>query len=96
MYSAVRSVGGTQVAVLVGYAEKASWRIQVPNDTGAIDAGLRLDLERIGSALREEEGRIGFGGPARKRVAVDAYTVLDIATEKVLYRRTFDAHVFPA
>jgi uncharacterized protein YuzE len=57
----------------------------VPNDTGAIDAGLRLELEKIAGALRQEDGQIQFGGPARKRIAVDAYAVLDDLTGEVLY-----------
>ena len=53
--------------------------------TAAIDAALRLELDKIAGALRQEGGRIEFGGPARRRIAADGYVVLDLATNEVLY-----------
>ena len=85
MYSAVRQVGNTRAGVMVGYAEKAPWKIELPTNTTAIDAGLRQQLDNIASALRQEDGRIEFGGQARRRIAVDGYVVVDIATNEVLY-----------
>jgi hypothetical protein len=85
MYSAVKQIGSTRIAVLVGYAEKASWKIELPVDKTAIDAALRQELDRVVDALREEDGRVQFGGPARRRIAADGYVVLDLATNEVLY-----------
>lgn len=85
LYSAVRPVGSTSAAVMVGYAEKATWKMDLPTNTAAIDAALRLELDKIAGALRQEGGRIEFGGPARRRIAADGYVVLDLATNEVLY-----------
>jgi hypothetical protein len=85
LYSAVRPIGSTRVAVMVGYAEKAPWKMELPTSTTAIDAALRQQLDKIAGALRQEDGRIEFGGPARRRIAADGYVVLDIATNEVLY-----------
>jgi uncharacterized protein YuzE len=70
---------------MVGYAEKASWKMELPTNTTAVDAALRQQLDRIADALRQEDGRIEFGGPARRRIAADGYVVLDISTNEVLY-----------
>jgi hypothetical protein len=85
LYSAVRPVGSTSAAVMVGYAEKATWKMDLPTNTAAIDDALRLELDKIAGALRQEGGRIEFGGPARRRIAADGYVVLDLATNEVLY-----------
>jgi len=85
LYSAVRPVGSTSAAVMVGYAEKATWKMDLPTNTAAIDAALRLELDKIAGALRQEGGRIEFGGPARRSIAADGYVVLDLATNEVLY-----------
>jgi hypothetical protein len=85
LYSAVRSIGGTRAAVMVGYAERASWKMELPASTAAVDAALRQQLDKIAGALRQADGRIEFGEPARKRIAADGYVVVDVGTDEVLY-----------
>jgi schlafen family protein len=85
IYSEVRSIGSARVAVLVGYAEKATWKIELPTNTPVIDNALRQEVDEIAGALRQEDDRIEFGGLARRRVAVDGYVVSDIATDEVLF-----------
>lgn len=70
---------------MVGYAEKASWKMQLPTSTDSVDAALRQQLEKIASSLRAGDGGIEFADHARRRIAADGYLVIDIATNKLLY-----------
>jgi hypothetical protein len=83
--SVIKSVGGTRVAVMVGYAEKASWRMDLPTNTSAIDAALRQQLEKIAGALQQEDDRVSFGEPSRRRIAADGYVVLDMRTNAIIF-----------
>jgi len=85
LYSAVRPIGSTRAAVMVGYAERATWKMELPTNTTSVDAALRQQLDKIAGALRQADGRIEFGDPARRRVAANGYVVMDIATNEVLY-----------
>ena len=83
--SAVKQVGGSSLAVMVGYAERASWKMDLPIDIGAVDKALRGQLDMLLDALREDAGRVDLGAAARRRVVADGYTVIDTATAEVLY-----------
>jgi len=84
LYSAVKELGSTRVAIMVGYAERASWKMDVPLRSGRlIDAKLKDQLNRIQGSLREDNGRVEVPGPAR-RIAVDGYEVVDLTNDKVL------------
>jgi hypothetical protein len=80
LYSAVKQVGGRSVGVIVGYAEKASWKMDLPTDADAIDTALHKQLDLILGGLREANGRIEY---PRRRIAADGYLALDTATGEV-------------
>jgi hypothetical protein len=84
LYSAVEELGSKRVAIMVGYAERASWKMDVPLPSGGlIDAKLKEQLNKIRGSLREDNGRVEVPGAAR-RVAVDGYEVVDVTDDTVL------------
>lgn len=85
LYSTVTHVGPKIVAVMVGYAEKASWKIDLPiPPVSLIDNRLKEELASIKSVLREERGRIEFPIAMRKKIRADGYEVVDPATAEIL------------
>lgn len=85
MLSKVCEVGAARLAVMVGYAERAPWKMDLPTNTAAVDAALAKELHRIAGGLRRADDRVELEMSARRRIAADGYVVVDRATNKVLY-----------
>jgi schlafen family protein len=84
LYSAVKELGSKRVAIMVGYAEQASWKMDLPFRSGRpIDAKLKEQLDRIRNSLRVDDGQVEVPGAARK-IAVDGYEVVDLTNDEVL------------
>src|SRR6266404_5316994 len=84
LYSVIKELGSKRVAIMVGYAELVSWKMDLPFRSGKlIDAKLKEQLNRIQGALREDDGRVEVPGAARK-FAVDGYEVVDLTSDEVL------------
>jgi hypothetical protein len=81
--SAMKQVGKRRVVVMVGYAEKASWKMDVPASSRLIDANLREQLAKIQDSLREEGGKVELPSSAQRKVT-DGYEVVDLGTDKIL------------
>ena len=96
LHSATKQIGGTPTTIVVGYAEKASWKIDLPTDRTAIDAALHQQLDRIAGALRPTGSGLEFVGSAHPRIAIDGYVVLNNVTNEVLYSAYSIASIFPA
>jgi Schlafen, AlbA_2 len=81
--SAMKQVGNRRVAVMVGYAEKASWKMDVPASSRLIDANLKEQLAKIQDSLREEGGKVELPSSAQRKVT-DGYEVVDLDTDRIL------------
>src|SRR5262245_35072052 len=58
LYSQARRIGGTDVEVMVGHREKASWLLQDVVATSETDGKLREEAERIAARVRLRDGKI--------------------------------------
>lgn len=52
--------------------------------TADVDKALKSQMARITEALRSEDGRIEFPDAARKRIVVDGYQIVDMATNRLI------------
>jgi hypothetical protein len=70
------TAGDLRVAVMVGYAEKASWKMDVPASSRLIDANLKEQLAKIQDSLRGEGGKVDSPVPpsARSRTGTRWWT----------------------
>jgi len=83
LLSAIKQVGNHRVAVMVGYAEKVSWKMDVPVSIRLIDANLQELLAKLQDSLREENGEVELPSSAQRKVT-DGYEVVDLDTHKIL------------
>ncbi len=73
------------LVVAVGYVIHASWKMDLPVEkSDDVDKALKSQMARIMEALRSEDGRIEFPDAARKRIVVDGYQIVDIATNRLI------------
>jgi hypothetical protein len=86
LYSATNQVGSRAVVVMVGYAEKASWKMDLPPPpTKLIDDRLKQQLASIERTLRENSGRVQFESAVLKRkIAADGYEIVDLSSSEIL------------
>lgn len=85
LYSERKQIGERRLVVAVGYASHASWKMDLPLGTSnAVDKALKSQMARIMEALRNEGGRIEFPDAARKRIVVDGYQIVDLATDHLI------------
>ncbi len=83
LLSAIKQIGNHRVAVMVGYAEKASWKMDVPVSSRLIDTNLKEQLVKIQDSLREKSGKVELPSSAQRKVT-DGYEVVDLDTDKIL------------
>jgi hypothetical protein len=83
--SAIRQAGSRQVAVMVGYAEKASWKMALPGPpNGIVDQELENQLKGIAGALRENNGQVELSRTARSKINADGYEIVDLSNDEIL------------
>jgi hypothetical protein len=70
---------------MVGYAEKAPWKMDLPVPPASlIDSELKDQLASIESVLWEERGSIEFPSTIRSKIRADGYEIVDPATTEIL------------
>jgi hypothetical protein len=86
LYSAIGHLGSKPVAIVVGYAERASWKADLPAPpTALIDQELKRQLSNIERAMREPNVSRDFLVPKlEKIVALDGYEVVDLSSGEIL------------
>jgi hypothetical protein len=85
LYSEEKQLGERRLVVAVGYASHASWKMDLPSGKPyVVDKALKGQAARIMEALRSEDGRIKLPDAARKRIVVDGYQIVDIATDRLI------------
>ena len=84
LHSATKQLGAKQVEVMVGYAERASWKMDLPVGSMALlDRKLDEQLDRILDSLREEGGKIEVPGTAQRKVT-DGYEVVELGSNEIV------------
>jgi hypothetical protein len=84
LFSDVKQVGDKNVAIMVGYAAKASWKMDLPfPPESAIDTQLKEQLLKIEASIREDDGIVEVPAAARK-ITVDGYEVVDLTSDAIL------------
>lgn len=83
LHSVIKQIGKRRIAVMVGYAEKASWKMDVPVSASFIDANLKEQLAKIQDSLREDGGNVELPSSAQRKVT-DGYEVVDLDNNKIL------------
>src|SRR5437660_10170144 len=69
---------------MVGYAERASWKMDLPFRSGSlVDAKLKEQLARILDSLREDNGRAELPSTT-SRIAVDGDEVVELTDDEIL------------
>jgi hypothetical protein len=82
--SAVKQFSSRRVAVMVGYAEHASWKMDVPlGSTANIDAKLKEQLAKLEASLTESSGQLELPDAATRRIT-DGYEVVDLSTNEIV------------
>ena len=78
MYSQEAIANGRRLAIIVGYAEKASWKmIELPPSlTASVDASLKREADRIAASIPSQWGRA--------HLSSDGFAVVDANTKQVV------------
>lgn len=86
LYSEVHQVGSKSVVVMVGYAVKASWKMDVnPPPSSVIDEGLKKQLDIIAARFQNGAGQVELLTAAqRRKIAADGYEIVDLASDEIL------------
>jgi hypothetical protein len=86
LYSEVHQLGSKSVVVMVGYALRASWKMDVnPPPTGLIDEGLKKQLDVIAARLGNGAAQVELLTAAqRRKIAADGYEIVDLINDEIL------------
>jgi schlafen family protein len=85
LYSAIDHLGSKPAAVVVGYAERVSWKADIPAaPTVLIDQELKRQLSDIERAVREPNVSREFLIPKLEKIALDGYEIVDISSGEIL------------
>jgi hypothetical protein len=85
LHWAEKQIGAKRAVVMVGYAMKASWKMDLPIATTAlIDQKLKEELTSIADALRVQNGELELPPVALKKITSDGYVVVDLANNKIV------------
>jgi hypothetical protein len=81
LYSRQASVGGKTFEIIVGYAEKAPWKMieSVDSQTGIVDAKLKREAEKIVASLPSQRASVG----GRNGLIADGFAVVEAETKQV-------------
>jgi len=85
LQSTEKQIGKVRLRFMVGYAEKASWKLDLPipsNET--IDAQLSDQLQKVVSAIREDDGKIEVPSSAVRKIAADGFEIVNSATGSII------------
>jgi len=83
--SGVKQIGSRRVPVMVGYAEHASWKLDMPlGSMDVIDEKLKEQVTKLGASLRESNGRLDVPSAATRKIA-DAYEIVDLVSHQILH-----------
>ncbi|HLI85064.1 MAG TPA: hypothetical protein VKV17_14175 [Bryobacteraceae bacterium] len=83
MFSREFAVAGKTLLVLVGYAQKAPWKmIETPQTmSDLMDSRLKAEAERIGASLSRQTG---VQRTPRSSLSIDGFEVVDAATSQIV------------
>jgi hypothetical protein len=86
LYSEVHQFGSKSVIVMVGYAVKASWKMDVnPPPSSAIDEGLKKQLDVITAGFRDGAPQAELPNAAqRRKITADGYEIVDLTNDEML------------
>jgi len=85
LYSTIGHLGSKPVAIVVGYAEKVSWKADLPAPpTAFIDQELKRQLLNIERAVREPNVSREFLVPKLEKIALDGYEIVDLSSGEIL------------
>ncbi len=85
LYSAIDHLGPKPAAIVVGYAQRVSWKADLPAPpTALIDQQLQSQLSNIKRALREPNVPREFLIPKLEKIALDGYEIVDVSSGEIL------------
>src|SRR5260370_3098853 len=85
LYSAIDHLGSKPVAIVVGYAERVSWKTDLPAPpTAFIDQELKRQLSNIEHAVREPNVSREFLVPKLEKIALDGYEIVNLSSGEIL------------
>ena len=86
LYSEVHQLGSKSVVVMVGYALRASWKMDVdPPPSSVIDEGLKKQLDIIAARFRNGAAQVELLTAAqRRKIAADGYEIVDLTNDEIL------------
>ena len=86
MYSQPATWDGQNVEILIGYAEKAPWKmIETPRSLiPTVDERLREEAEQIAKAIASAGGRPLRGGRSLQKLSADGFVVVNAKTSQIV------------
>lgn len=86
LYSQTATRSGQRLEIIVGYAEKAPWKmIETPRSLiPAVDVGLKHESQQIADIVTAAKGKVLRGGRSIPKLSVDGFEVVDADTGRVV------------
>jgi hypothetical protein len=84
LLSTEEQIANHKVAILTGYAEHVSWRMDGRVDLADIDEQLKGEIQRIATSIRFEDSRVEIPLKVIAKLPMDGYAVVDVESSEIL------------